>query len=152
MPGFTNFPSVPSFPSSAYPAIPDKPQPSGIFNWAKGGLGDAVASEMKNKPYGSDLVIANTSETVIPAAGGYGMEEFINTTRLGFQTVGALAKAVDLSSSDGRTWNNSNEETNMVNNITINQQPGQSTEDLAYQVVRAIEESMQESRAASIFV
>ena len=36
-------------------------------------LGGAISSEMRNKPSGSDLVIANSSETVIPAAGGLGM-------------------------------------------------------------------------------
>jgi len=62
--------------------------PSEIFqNWAKGGLGDAVSSEIKNKPPGSDLVIANSSETVIPAAGGYGMLDFVETLRSGFTAV-----------------------------------------------------------------
>ena len=36
-------------------------------------LSSAIASEMRNKPSGSNLVIANSSETVIPAAGGLGM-------------------------------------------------------------------------------
>jgi hypothetical protein len=35
-------------------------------------LGAAIQSEMANKPAGSKLVIANSSETVIPAASGYG--------------------------------------------------------------------------------
>jgi hypothetical protein len=34
-------------------------------------LDEALASEMRNKPSGSHLVIANSSEAVIPAAGGY---------------------------------------------------------------------------------
>ncbi len=34
-------------------------------------LGAALSSEMKNKPKGSHLVIANSSETVVPAANGY---------------------------------------------------------------------------------
>ena len=34
-------------------------------------LGSAIGSEMKNKPAGSHLVIANSSETVIPAANGF---------------------------------------------------------------------------------
>jgi hypothetical protein len=33
-------------------------------------LGNAINSEMRNKPKGSNLVIANSSETIIPAAGG----------------------------------------------------------------------------------
>lgn len=53
----------------------------------KGGLGDAIASEMKHKPLGSDLVIANSSETVIPAAGGYGMKAFLDTLGTGFTAV-----------------------------------------------------------------
>ena len=53
----------------------------------QGSLGDAVKSEMKNKPLGSDLVIANSSETVIPAAGGHGMEAFIGTMRAGFNSI-----------------------------------------------------------------
>jgi len=40
-------------------------------------LGGAVSSEMRNKPPGSNLVIANSSETVIPAAGGLGMDGLI---------------------------------------------------------------------------
>jgi hypothetical protein len=31
-------------------------------------LAEAVGYEMKNKPPGSDLVVANSSETIIPAA------------------------------------------------------------------------------------
>jgi hypothetical protein len=38
-----------------------------------GSLGSALNFEMANKPSGSKLVIANSSETVIPAAGGLGM-------------------------------------------------------------------------------
>jgi hypothetical protein len=73
-----------------------------IFNWnnaspppaglAKGGLGDAIASEMKNKPPGSGLVIANSSETVIPAAGGHGMLDFVETLRSGFNAMIATYK------------------------------------------------------------
>ena len=40
-------------------------------------LGGAISSEMRNKPSGSDLVIANSSETVIPAAGGLGMDSLV---------------------------------------------------------------------------
>jgi hypothetical protein len=45
-------------------------------------LHSAIASEMANKPAGSDLVIANSSETIIPAAGGLagGMEGLISAT------------------------------------------------------------------------
>jgi hypothetical protein len=64
---------------------PSKPQakggatPNPIFGqWRAYGhsgttsLGNAINAEMRNKPAGSHLVIANSSETVIPAAGGYG--------------------------------------------------------------------------------
>jgi hypothetical protein len=50
----------------------------------KGGLGDAISQEMRNKPSGSNLVIANSSETIIPAAGGLGMGAFMDTLREGF--------------------------------------------------------------------
>jgi hypothetical protein len=55
----------------------------------KGGLGDSIASEMKHKPSGSNLVIANSSETVIPAAGGYGMKDFMGYLHSGFDKVSA---------------------------------------------------------------
>jgi murein DD-endopeptidase MepM/ murein hydrolase activator NlpD len=46
------------------------------FNAAGGNfntpLGKAISSEMRHKPPGSDLVIANSSETIIPAARGNG--------------------------------------------------------------------------------
>jgi hypothetical protein len=48
------------------------------------GLGSAISSEMRNKPSGSHLVIANSSETVIPAAGGYGTQELFATLQQGF--------------------------------------------------------------------
>jgi hypothetical protein len=70
----------------------DPNKPSSIFQWAKGGLGDAVAKEMKMKPPGSDLVIANSSETVIPAAGGHGMLDFVETLRAGFGAMVATYK------------------------------------------------------------
>jgi hypothetical protein len=47
-------------------------------------LDSAVNYEMKNKPPGSDLVVANSSETVIPAAGGYGAQELFATLQQGF--------------------------------------------------------------------
>jgi hypothetical protein len=57
------------------------------FWQAKGGLGDAISKEMRMKPSGSDLVVANSSETVIPAAGGHGMKELMNTFSTGFNTI-----------------------------------------------------------------
>ena len=52
-----------------------------------GNLGAAVSYEQKHKPAGSNLVVANSSETVIPAAGGHGMEAFIETMRSGFNAI-----------------------------------------------------------------
>ena len=59
----------------------------GVTGVWKGSLGDAVASEMKHKPAGSSLVVANSSETVIPAAGGLGMKAFMDTLAKGFSIV-----------------------------------------------------------------
>ena len=77
---------------SANPAPTFAPgSPASMFQWrAKGGLGDAIASEIKHKPPGSNLVIANSSETVIPAAGGNsgaGMVAFVDTLRSGFDAM-----------------------------------------------------------------
>lgn len=44
----------------------------GSANPFMGNLGEAINFEMANKPANSHLVIANSSETVIPAAGGFG--------------------------------------------------------------------------------
>jgi len=54
---------------------------------SKGALGDAISSEMRNKPSGSDLVIANSSETIIPAAGGLGMGDFMKSLDGGFARI-----------------------------------------------------------------
>jgi hypothetical protein len=56
----------------------------------QGSLGDAISKEMQMKPPGSDLVIANSSETVIPAAGGYGMLDFVETLRAGFNRMATV--------------------------------------------------------------
>ena len=61
---------------------------------ASGSLGDALHSEMRNKPSGSSLVIANSSETVIPAAGGLGMSDFMKTLHTGFYTLTNHFKAL----------------------------------------------------------
>jgi hypothetical protein len=52
-----------------------------------GNLAAAAAYENKHKPAGAKLGVFNTSETVIPAAGGYGMQDFIETLRSGFNTM-----------------------------------------------------------------
>jgi hypothetical protein len=73
--------------SNPPPKLADGTVMSEVFARANGGLGDAVRSELKNKPPGSDLVIANSSETVIPAAGGHGMLDFVETLRSGFNAM-----------------------------------------------------------------
>jgi hypothetical protein len=78
----------------------DPNKASNIFRWAKGGLGDAVRSEMRMKPPGSDLVIANSSETVIPAAGGNGMSGLMETFRAGW---GAIVTVIQQTSQQSQT-------------------------------------------------
>jgi hypothetical protein len=58
-------------PTNLNPLIPAQSQ-------YKGGLGDAISSELKHKPSGSHLLIANSSETVIPAAGGNGLRGLLD--------------------------------------------------------------------------
>jgi uncharacterized protein YukE len=79
----------PNKPSSIF-TFPPKPKANGL---AKGALGDAIASEMRMKPPGSDLVIANSSETVIPAAGGNGMMDFVEVLRSGFNAMVSTYRA-----------------------------------------------------------
>ena len=64
-------------PTPAPKAAAPKYNLGGVFHNADGSpgqkhgsLGSAIASELANKPSGSSLVIANSSETIIPAAGG----------------------------------------------------------------------------------
>jgi hypothetical protein len=78
--GTPGSPLPPLFP----PAPPGKPDSFSAFRQPafpsySGNIGDAISSEMEHKPSGSDLVVANTSETIIPAAGGYGMKEFVKS-------------------------------------------------------------------------
>jgi hypothetical protein len=123
------------------------------FWQAKGGLGDAVASEMKNKPLGSDLVIANTSETVIPAAGGYGMKDFMGYLRSGFDRMATIIPmAVKMGVVGNRPYEGSGANTTVTNHITIHQQPGQNTDELASIVAMKIGEAVADARASSVFV
>jgi hypothetical protein len=61
-----------------------------------GGLGDAVSQELRMKPPGSDLVIANSSETIIPAAGGNagGMVALVDAFRNGLAAVANTVRVV----------------------------------------------------------
>lgn len=89
---------IPNWKNANWQQKPKAPGLNPIFQNTKaqweGGLGDAIASEMKNKPSGSDLVIANSSETVIPAAGGYGMKEFMDVLGAGFSAVNNQYKSL----------------------------------------------------------
>jgi hypothetical protein len=67
-------------------------------------LHSAVDYEMRNKPSGSHLVIANSSETVIPAAGGYGTQELFATLQKGFantkNTFESISQGVNINRQD----------------------------------------------------
>ena len=94
---------------------------------AGGGLGDALSSELRNKPSGSNLVIANSSETIIPAAGGLGMKELFRT--LDERSMGTINAP-----------------------ITIHQQPGQNAEQLAALVAMELGNAIRHARASSVYV
>ena len=97
-------------------------------------LQKAIASEMKHKPPGSDLVIANSSETVIPAHRGWSK---------------SMGRARAYSAAGGFGMGAAGQ---VTNNITINQQPGQDANELAAIVALKIGEAVADARAASIFV
>jgi hypothetical protein len=66
----------------------------GSGNSFTGPLSRAISFEQKNKPPGSDLVIANSSETVIPAASGNegGIAGFIAAFRDGFSSLASVIR------------------------------------------------------------
>ena len=108
-----------------------------IYDWARGGLSDAIASEMRNKPRGSNLVVANSSETIIPAAGGYGMKNFLGQVKM------AVASANRTSGGGTVTVNAP---------ITIHQQAGQNPEELAAIVARELWNAVAETQRSTMFV
>lgn len=113
-------------------------------NGASGSLGDAISQELKMKPPGSNLVIANSSETIIPAAGGLGMKDFMRTLDTGFNRVaGTVQASVQNGYAGGAP---------ITNHISIVQQPGQDPEELAAIVAMKIGEAVAERRSASIFI
>jgi hypothetical protein len=59
---------------------------------ARGSLGDAVSKEIGMKPAGSSLVVANSSETIIPAAGGQGVGALIDAFRSGLNSIALALK------------------------------------------------------------
>lgn len=72
--GSVLFPNLPYNPSSSYKGNFDTPLGEQLkkvgFAYKGSPLGKAIATEMKHKPVNSDLVIANSSETIIPAFSG----------------------------------------------------------------------------------
>ena len=96
-----------------------------------GNLGDAISKEMKMKPPGSDLIIANSSETIIPAAKGFiSSQGMYSSSRSGMSSAPITVSAP----------------------ITIYQQPNQDAEELASMVAMKIGEAVADARAASVFV
>ena len=80
---------------------PNKEKPIDWFSDAKGSpgvkfgsLGAAVNYEMKNKPPGSDLVVANSSETIIPAAKGNAgnISDFVGALMSGFSSLASVIR------------------------------------------------------------
>ena len=122
--------------SSLLPPVPSKPVPKIVPRYS-GGLSDAIASEMRNKPRGSNLVVANSSETIIPAAGGYGMKNFLGQVKM------AVASANRTSGGGTVTVNAP---------ITIHQQAGQNPEELAAIVARELWNAVAETQRSTMFV
>ena len=87
---------LPPFLGGISPQGGQPPPPRGAGHRAYGhsgftSLGNAINMEMRNKPAGSNLVIANDSETIIPAAGGLdmggGLKGLIQVTVNGFNSL-----------------------------------------------------------------
>lgn len=132
-----------------------KGQPGGAF-W-RGGLGDAISSELKHKPSNSHLVIANSSETIIPAAGGHGMLDFVRTLRAGFSTmVAAYREEPKLGNASIRAYTSGRGESGGGNfgdiNVTVNTNGVNNDEELAYRIADVISKEVDRARASSIFV
>jgi hypothetical protein len=114
--------------SNLLPPVDDKPpaqlKEGGTKKSYKGHLGDAIASEMKHKPPGSNLVIANSSETIIPADG--------LKVRSAWSGMGSGPITVNAP-------------------ITVYQQPGEDGEALANRVATLFYDAMNNAQSASIF-
>jgi len=119
----------------------------------KGGLGDAISKEMRMKPPGSGLVIANSSETVIPAAGGYGMKDFMGYLRSGFdQMATVIPRAVRMGSVGNNPYGGSGGGSIGNINVTVNAGSTTDPDALASIVAMKIGEAVADARAASVFV
>ena len=94
-------------------------------------LSKAAAFENKHKPPGSSLVVANSSETIIPAAHGFiPSQGMYSSSRSGMSSAPITVSAP----------------------ITIHQQPNQDAEELASMVAMKIGEAVADARAANVFV
>jgi hypothetical protein len=103
-----------------------------------GNLGQAVNYEMANKPPGSDLVIANSSETIIPAAKGWGgkmMSGGVNVRSIPFSSGGSMG---------GTSVGNIH--------VTVNAGHTNDPDKLATIVAQRLSQAIQEVRSASVYV
>jgi hypothetical protein len=112
-----------------------KPKPParafGALGTGPGSLGAAIAFENKHKPPGSKIVIANSSETIIPAAAnGYIPSQSLY--------------------SRGYAGGGSSGQTTVNAPITING-AGQNSEQIAYAVIRQLEDAIEGRLAASLY-
>ena len=95
-------------------------------------MGAAINFENKHKPAGSKLVIANSSETIIPAAGGLGVQDLI--------------KAVQYSSQSGGGTSVGNI------NVTVNAGEMKDPDKVAYLVAQRLSDAIGQVRSAAIEV
>jgi hypothetical protein len=84
VPGSSKASPRPAAGASSARAPKAKASAFGSANPFSGSLSQAIDFEMANKPPSSSLVIANSSETIIPAAGGLGVGSFMETLKEGF--------------------------------------------------------------------
>jgi hypothetical protein len=118
----------------------------------------AANYEKKHMPSGASLAMANTSETIIPAAGGYGVADLIRTFKLGFQALGnAIApsslRQTQISAADLRYQGSRGGGGPVTVNapITIHQQAGQDSQEVAVAVAREIGRAVEELQRSSLF-
>ena len=130
---------------------------SQLYNWSSTAFGSpgksfsslagAINFENKHKPPGSHLVIANSSETIIPAAKGYTPKPI---DPVGVATKGYIPRNVKITSA--ANGYGSYGDTQVVNHINITQQPGQDSKELASLVAYEIVEAMKTVNDANILV
>jgi uncharacterized membrane-anchored protein YhcB (DUF1043 family) len=142
------------WPSVAATQSPNPGKPHPIFSFAFGSPGKSFSSlagainfENKHKPPGSHLVIANSSETIIPAAKGYVPKPIKSVS---VATEGHTPRNVKMTSA--ANGYGSYGDTQVVNHINITQQPGQDSKELASLVAYEIVEAMKTVNDANILV